>query len=426
MAAHLFWRVNFASTQTPGANPCDLGKCVLRDTPGGPSITIGAGGTASASSIFGGGYVAANAFGNNAGAFWAANAPAPQWLQYEFLAPVDIVELGLTSSPSNALGEAPATGNLEFSDDGAAWTQKFLWTVVPFTANSQTRTVDPVIVDTEEIDAPQAGAIVVFRQAAVSLFAPSGGAITIYNVPSEQINATYAGASVPYIQIARSIDVQQAGALAVSRGRVANPRLRSWTFTLDGHDFYVLRLGDEATLIYDTASEQWVDWASGDVPFWRLNCGMNWIGAQALGHTMGSAVIAGDDVHGVLWFLDPDQAWDQHPFAENPNQELPFERIVTGQVLAVGRASVPCYGIFLAGDNYGSDATEYVASVRLDYSDDQGRNFDSAESLLSDITTTNPYSWYSLGQIEAPGRIFRVVDNGVLTRIDSMSMNDDG
>lgn len=278
------------------------------------------------------------------------------------------------------------------------------------------------------MDVPQAEALAVIRVAAAQMNAVQGEAITIYNIPSEQMNATFAGFNVPYSQISRQIRVEQAGLMAVSRGRVANPRLRAWTFTLDGHDFYVLRLGDDSTLIYDTASEQWVDWASGDVPFWRLNVGMTWTGAQALGHTYGSAIVAGDDVHGLLWFLDPELAWDQSPDPLNPVQELPFERIVTGQVLSSGRVAVPCYSIFLDGDNYGSEATQFVASVRLEYSDDQGRNFYSAESLLSepDITVENPYSWYSLGQITSPGRMFRVIDNGVLTRIDSMSMNDDG
>lgn len=278
---------------------------------------------------------------------------------------------------------------------------------------------------TPQINAPQGGFLAVYTIDAEGINLPSAGTLVVYNVPTENMKATVTGAMVPYIQIARTIRVEQAGALAVTRGRIANPRLRTWTFTLDGHDFYVLRLGDAATLIYDTASEQWVDWASGDMPFWRLNTGMNWIGAQALGHTHGSSIVAGDDVHGILWFLDPQQAWDEHPLSENPTQQIPFERIVTGQILATGRTRVPCYGIFLAGDNYGSDATQYVATVRLDYSDDQGRTFRSAESLLSNTVATTPYSWYSLGQIEAPGRIFRAVDNGVLTRIDSMSMNDD-
>jgi hypothetical protein len=52
----------------------------------------------------------------------------------------------------------------------------------------------------------------------------------------------------------------QADVLAYVRGRIQNPKMRAWTFTLDGHDFYVLRLGMDLTLVYDVSSEQWVDW----------------------------------------------------------------------------------------------------------------------------------------------------------------------
>jgi hypothetical protein len=33
-------------------------------------------------------------------------------------------------------------------------------------------------------------------------------------------------------------------------------------------------------------------------------------------------------------------------------------------------------------------------------------------------------SWYSLGQIQAPGRLFRITDDGAVARIDGMEMND--
>jgi hypothetical protein len=57
-----------------------------------------------------------------------------------------------------------------------------------------------------------------------------------------------------------ALRVPQADVLAYVRGRIQNPKLRAWTFTLDGHDFYVLRLGMDLTLVYDVYSEQWMDW----------------------------------------------------------------------------------------------------------------------------------------------------------------------
>lgn len=246
------------------------------------------------------------------------------------------------------------------------------------------------------------------------------------NYPTNFVQATDgkgAVVSVPKVDI----EVTQARMMVLTKGRIANPKLRVWTFTLDGHDFYVLRLGDDTTLLYDLASEQWVEWTYDSLPFWRPNTGMTWIGSEALAHTLGSSVVVGDDTYGLLWFLDPEQAFDEHPDYLNPAQQIPFTRIVTGQVLASGRQNIPCYAIFLEGDNYGLTAEDFVPSVTLETSDDQGRTFDKHDTLTvtPDYDQDNAYTWPSLGQISSPGRIFRVTDNGVFARIDSMGMNDD-
>lgn len=248
----------------------------------------------------------------------------------------------------------------------------------------------------------------------------------IYNIPAvaEQISQArvYAISTV-----SSPVQISQGRVFAVVDGRIAQPRLRAWTFTLDGHDFYVLRLGDYSTLVYDVYSQKWVEWASPGLPFWRANVGMTWIGAEALAYTQGSSVVVGDDTYGLLWFLDPTLPYDQAPDALATPQQLPFDRIITAQVLASGRNYMPCYAMFLDGDNYGLTDTDFVPSIKLETSDDQGRTFDDQGSLLveSDLTVNNPYEWLSLGQISSPGRIFRITDNGLFTRIDSLTMNDD-
>lgn len=230
------------------------------------------------------------------------------------------------------------------------------------------------------------------------------------------------------VKISGPIQVSEARVFAIVKGRVANPTLRVWTFTLDGHDFFVVRLGDKETLLYDVYSEQWVEWDSAQSGAWRPNVGMTWVGGAALADTYGSQIVAGDDTFGLLWFLDPDLAWDENPDSARNPQQIAFDRIVTGQVMASGRQALPCYAIFVDGDNYGLTAQDFVPGATLLYSDDQGRNFVAADTLAvqPDLTVNNPYAWYSLGQIQSPGRMFHVVDNGVFTRIDSMTMNDDG
>lgn len=217
--------------------------------------------------------------------------------------------------------------------------------------------------------------------------------------------------------------VSQLVVRSIVRGHVENPRIRAWTFTLDGHDFYVLRLADRLTLVYDVYSEQWVDWQDFTHTYWRPNIGTTWGGAAALAHAYGSSVIAGDDSWGLLWFLDPDQPYDEHPDETNTEQTVYFERITMGQVPMRGRENLPCFAAWLTTD-MGEPAYD-GAGVRLEISDDGGRIFD--DMGLVEITAGADYpelAWYSLGQIEAPGRLFRLTDDGAIARIDGLEMND--
>lgn len=219
------------------------------------------------------------------------------------------------------------------------------------------------------------------------------------------------------------MDATQGQVLVAGRGRIANPRLRAWTFTLDGHDFYVLRLGDTLTLVYDVYSEQWMDWSNLGLNFWRLNTGMNWLGGQRFGSTYGSDVVAGDDLYGLLWFLDPQQPYDEHPDYLAPQQQFYFERVTMGQVPIKGREVLPCYAAWITSD-MGNPA--YIgAGVTLAISDDAGVTFDDMGTVTVTQGEQSPeLSWYSLGQIGAPGRLFRITDDGAVARIDGMEMND--
>lgn len=277
------------------------------------------------------------------------------------------------------------------------------------------------------INAPQSAVVAVYNLPSHDARLTQADGVAVLAGPTLNVRASETAVSVAFRRIA-DIHASQTLFMAVVRGRVANPRLRSWTFTLDGHDFYVLRLGDRATLIYDTASEQWIEWDEQNLPFWAVTTGISWIGGQQLAYQYGSNIVVGDDTQGVLWFLDPDSPYDEAADATRVTQQLAFGRVVTGQVLARGRQNLPCYALFVDGDNYGLMATDFVPSVTLETSDDQGRTFFTHDTLTvtPNFSDDSPYSWYSLGQISSPGRIFRVTDNGLFTRIDGMEMNDDG
>jgi len=97
--------------------------------------------------------------------------------------------------------------------------------------------------------------------------------LAVINFPTVSIEASQARSLVTLGFGGTTIEISQARTLGVVRGRIGNPKLRVWTFSLDGHDFYVLRLGDTETLVYDLYSEQWVDWANLQKEFWRANNG---------------------------------------------------------------------------------------------------------------------------------------------------------
>ncbi len=225
-----------------------------------------------------------------------------------------------------------------------------------------------------------------------------------------------------------ALRTSEAAILVAARGRVENPKLRAWTFTLDGHDFYVLRLGLGLTLVYDVYSEQWMDWDAFEKDYWPVNIGINWVGGVGLltpeGGNWGSNVLVGDDSLGLLWFLDPDQPYDESfdgPL--DPAPEKYFPRTVMGQLPVNGREVLPCYAAWLTTDM--GNPAYFGAGVTLEISDDAGKTFEDMGLVSVTQGDSRPeVSWYSLGQIEAPGRLFRISDDGAIARIDGMEMND--
>lgn len=244
-------------------------------------------------------------------------------------------------------------------------------------------------------------------------------ALAAINFPSPELQVSEVHGLVT-LKVPIDIQVSEVHGLVAALGRIKQPNLRAWTFTLDGHDFYVLRLGDFETLIYDTNSQQWSLWNSADLPFWRPSTGVNWIGGEDFGTTYGSNIITADDTFGVLWALDPDYPYDDHTDGvSNANR---FTRTVTGQLPLRGRDKFPVYDVYVMGD-IGHPAVT-GDTVTLEYSDDAGNTYVNAGSVaLETGEYKTDLAWRSLGQATAPGRLFRVNDTGALARIDDMQVN---
>lgn len=281
---------------------------------------------------------------------------------------------------------------------------------------------------TTDIRSSQAVALTVAHFGpATDLFASQAEALAVYNIPAKHMHSSQA-LMLAVVHGEAPVRASQAVMLVVCDGRVDTPTIRAFTVTLDGHDFYCLRLGDFETLVYDTASQEWVEWGSDPFPFWRVNCGINWVGAQSIGYKYGNTdIVVGDDTWGLLYFLDPMQPYDDNP-DENAStllQQVPFSRIVMAQTTVSGRNFVPCFAVFLDGDNYGINS-DFTPFVQLETSDDQGVSWTNHGVITQQPNILDQdYRWTSLGQMQSPGRLFRITDNGILTRIDSLEMNDD-
>lgn len=184
--------------------------------------------------------------------------------------------------------------------------------------------------------------------------------------------------------------------------------LKSWTYDRDGHSFYVLKLGELGTIVFDVATQQWSEWSSKGQLTWRAVAGRNW----------ESVIVAGDDKTGQLWYLEPEQGFDEDG---SGGVDL-IERVVTGFVPVRMRETLQCKAAYLTG-SVGTPINADV-KIRLRTSDDGGRTwFDHGE-----VSPGNPgefvfeVSWRSLGTISAPHRIFEISDSGAMVRIDGLDI----
>jgi len=278
---------------------------------------------------------------------------------------------------------------------------------------------------TPSIQTSQAASTVAAQSTVSALRTSQAAALVVANLPSDSIKVSQAEATVVSTLTSDKMRISQVAAIVVGRGRSDDPAVRAWTFTLDGHDFYVLRLGATETLVYDLHSDQWYVWGSGMDNLWRAYTGSNWLGGNSLAGSYGSNVIVGDDGNGALYFLDPYSDADDDAFVGNeaPRQ---FERIISFQVPTKRYTSTRCFGVEVLG-SIGQELENTVTSVNLQYSDDRGITYNDAGSIT---TPADEYSsrlyWGSLGSIQAPGRIFKITDYGALKRMDSAMMIADG
>ncbi len=193
--------------------------------------------------------------------------------------------------------------------------------------------------------------------------------------------------------------------IAYRVGNVEDLKSRAWTFTLDGHTFYVVTLGEQGTYVYDQTTQQWARWQTQGFSSWNMEIGTTWRGD----------VIAADQSNPIIWRLDPESFID--------DDFKPQIRKVTGGLAMRQRAFIANYA-FRVTASLGTPAVPLTAPptvpvVTFRYSDDQGKTFTAPDPVtlgVGDFTQT--IGWLSLGTMQPPQRIFEIEDTGAIARID--------
>jgi hypothetical protein len=258
-----------------------------------------------------------------------------------------------------------------------------------------------------------------------SLDAAQAWTNVVINYPSRQVDVGLVQALLPFSRTGTDdpVKVASAYAMVVVRGVPDWPISRAWTYTLE-NDFYVLSTMNETfvcNLSVDPPS--WAIWGTGDDPRWRAWIGKQWIANLPYEEAYGSNVLVGDKALGTLFFLNPESATDESADF-SISAVVPFKRVITGQIAIRGRAYAGCPGVEVTGST-GDLHNDQYADVELLTSDDEGATYDS-QGIRTVVSGdyTNRLDWYSLGSMRAPGRLFRVVDYGALTRVDDLEMPD--
>lgn len=306
-------------------------------------------------------------------------------------------------SPDNA--RSPSIIRVQCSQDGTVWRDVTSATGLTWGAN-ETKTwtfTPPIVVPGGEANAGMFAALTVYKTDPITrlgLFA----AYATYQGPKPKAtrDSTFA-AYVVYEMNPNNIPRNSTYAAYVvwTENHGAEARTRAWTYTLDGHTFYVLDLGEEGTFAYDVTTSQWAQFQTSGYAGWNIRAGTMW--------GEDNRIVGGDTLYHTVWELDPDTFLDDGFRA--------IEHIVTGGVMTRSRIYHAVEALRVAGSlgyfTSGSDAT-----IMLRYSDDNGQTWVTAEILPVEEGVPLEAAWRSLGSFMAPGRVFEVSDVGGMFRID--------
>jgi hypothetical protein len=265
--------------------------------------------------------------------------------------------------------------------------------------------------------------------AAVGAVITQAAALVVYQAQSGALITQAAALTVSPVTQARSARVSQTAALLVAANTTSTiPRVtqtanllvygtglpdvtrkRAWTFTLDGHPFYVLSLGIEGTFLFDVSTQQWCQFnTDGYENIWDMVNGVQW----------GERIIGGSALGGYVYELDPTVVVDED-WAD-------IVHVSTGALTTRGRIYHSVDSVILSA-SVGDLGDSSQATVGLSWSDDNGATWSAVQTITLDASNySQEVAWRSLGSFAAPGRVFKITDSGGMVRIDGADVMVDG
>lgn len=186
----------------------------------------------------------------------------------------------------------------------------------------------------------------------------------------------------------------------------AEPRTRAWTFTFDGHPFYVLDLGEEGTFLYDINTQQWCRFITTGYTGWNMRVGVMW--------GESNRVVGGDTFAPQAWELGPDLTLDEG-FRD-------IFHAATGGIMTRTRTYLSVEALRVSGSLGALDSAGIVL-FSMRFSDDNGQTWSDYYTVpMTAGDFTGEVMWRSLGSFMAPGRVFELTDFGGLQRIDGADL----
>jgi hypothetical protein len=220
--------------------------------------------------------------------------------------------------------------------------------------------------------------------------------------------APYSGGPIEAFQNASAVQLFALG--VYGEGSPEDFRVRAWAFTLDGHHYYALTLGELGTYICDTQNgNAWYKWETAGYGKWNAVLGLQWDGR----------VLAASVIDNILWEVSP----------ENTNDEgfKDITHVTTAILNATMRNWVSLDEVFLSLSSGYTDSLN--STITFEYSDDRGVTWETPTDGIVTLTEADfkeQVQWQSLGSFTGPGRVIRITDVGGPLRIDYATAIIDG